>query len=286
MEEEIWKIIPDFEKYEASNLGRIRNTKMKRIMKPTEDRLGYCRIGLTNNDSKQKFERVHRMVSETFIPNTDNAPTVDHINKKRNDNRVCNLRWATMLQQGQPENRNPPKQMGGKTRPINRIDFKTGEVLQTHESFSDAGTFIVAQGLSKSSSFKFSSIGAVCLGKQKTAFGFGWSFVQDEIEEEIWKPLPSSLIHGTEGYFISDKGRIKNKTGKIILGNCDTQQVRLSSKQYTLKRLVASVFIENPDNLPCVITCDKDMHNNCVDNLKWASAGRPPIQSNGLRSLV
>ena len=249
-------------------------------MKPTEDRLGYCRIGLTNNDSKQKFERVHRMVSETFIPNSNNHPTVDHINKKRNDNRVCNLRWASMLQQGQLENRNPKKQTKHLKRPVNRIDFKTGEVLQTYESCVDGGLWVVAEGLSNASNTK-SSITEVCRGKWKKAFGFGWSYVQTEvIDGEIWKPINPSLIHGTEGYFISDKGRIKNKTGKIILGNYDTQQVRLSSKQYTLKRLVASVFIPNPDNLPCVITCDKDMHNNCVENLKWGLAGRPPIQSN------
>ena len=42
---------------------------------------------------------VHRLVAETYIPNPDKKPTVDHINRVRDDNRVANLRWATHSEQ-------------------------------------------------------------------------------------------------------------------------------------------------------------------------------------------
>lgn len=46
-----------------------------------------------------KDYNVHRLMAEAFIPNTENKPTVDHINRIRDDNRICNLRWATQKEQ-------------------------------------------------------------------------------------------------------------------------------------------------------------------------------------------
>ena len=56
---------------------------------------------------RKKKLRVHRIVAETFIPNTEDKPEVDHINRIRTDNRVENLRWVTRLENAQ--NREPRK---------------------------------------------------------------------------------------------------------------------------------------------------------------------------------
>ena len=107
MEEEIWKPIKDYEGlYEVSNLGRVkslnyRKTGKEKILKNIECR-GYLAVCLTKN-GKQKLFKVHRLVAETFIPNPESKPCIDHINTIKNDNRVKNLRWVT-----HKENNNNP----------------------------------------------------------------------------------------------------------------------------------------------------------------------------------
>lgn len=42
-------------------------------------------------------------------------------------------------------------------------------------------------------------------------------------------------------------------------------------KKVQIHRLVASAFIPNPSNLPCINHKDENPANNCVDNLEWCT---------------
>ena len=50
---------------------------------------GYPRIALNG----KKYQK-HRLVAQQFIPNPDNLPQVDHINRNRTDYHIENLRWV------------------------------------------------------------------------------------------------------------------------------------------------------------------------------------------------
>ena len=87
--------IPNFNKYKIFTDGRLYNVKRKIFMKIQIDNQGYERITLIDNNGKKRPCRIHRLLAQTWIPNPQNKEQVDHVNRIRNDNRLCNLRWAT-----------------------------------------------------------------------------------------------------------------------------------------------------------------------------------------------
>ncbi len=90
---EEYRIIKDFENYEVSNIGNVRSTITKKIIKPCTDR-GYYKLSLSK-DGKTHRRQVHRLVAQAFIPNPENKPQVDHKDNDRKNNKVENLRWAS-----------------------------------------------------------------------------------------------------------------------------------------------------------------------------------------------
>ena len=56
------------------------------------------KLGYYQYKFKYTMYYVHRLVAETFIDNPNNFPVVDHINRKREDNRDFNLRFTTQKQ--------------------------------------------------------------------------------------------------------------------------------------------------------------------------------------------
>jgi HNH endonuclease/NUMOD4 motif len=94
MDEE-WKQIEGFPNYEVSSEGRIRGGRWGNILKGTVDNDGYHRHNLYADKDTPCLLGLHRIVASAFIPNPDNKLHIDHINRDKSDNRVCNLRWAT-----------------------------------------------------------------------------------------------------------------------------------------------------------------------------------------------
>jgi energy-coupling factor transporter ATP-binding protein EcfA2 len=98
MEEEIWKVIPDYEKYEASSLGNIRSNWFGKTtnLKPQMHVNGYYQINLRKNKKKVTL-KVHQLVAMTFLNHVPCGmnKVIDHINEIKTDNRLVNLQILT-----------------------------------------------------------------------------------------------------------------------------------------------------------------------------------------------
>lgn len=97
-EKEVWKDIQGFNgKYRISNLGRvvsIKKTIPPTLMNPCLNGAGYYVVRLSLNNKAKNF-LLHRLIAESFIPNPQNKPHIDHIDGNPKNNAISNLRWVT-----------------------------------------------------------------------------------------------------------------------------------------------------------------------------------------------
>lgn len=99
LEGEIWKTLPEDNRYQISNFGRVKSfTTLPegQILRQNPDKDGYALIS-TPFDTAM---RVHRYVARTFVENDDpeNKTVVHHINDIKHDNHATNLEWVTIAE--------------------------------------------------------------------------------------------------------------------------------------------------------------------------------------------
>lgn len=172
--------------YKVSNLGRIlslnyRNTGKPKLMTPVKRKDGYFQVGLSKN-GEYKMCYVHRLVAETFLPNPENKPEVNHIDEDKtnnfvgtpeNDYKDGNLEWKSHrdnLNHG-TRNERAAKALSKKVLQLSL----TGELIKEWESTQECGRNGFNQG----------AVAACCRGEQKTHKGFRWMFAEDYKEKQF-----------------------------------------------------------------------------------------------------
>lgn len=165
---EIFKDIKDYEGiYQISNLGRIKslhNYRKNNILKP-KIKKGYYQIGL-RKDNKRKWYSVHRLVAQTFLPNENNLPQVNHRDENKLNNNVNNLEWCSVSYNNCYGTR--IKRVKEKTsKKVLQYDLK-GNFIKEYKSLSEA---------TKINNIKsISNISLCCKGKYKQVKGYIWKY--------------------------------------------------------------------------------------------------------------
>jgi len=278
MSMEEWRIIEDFPNYSVSNFGNIKNIKTNKLMK-LNVKGGYNTISLINNNSKKSF-KVHRLVALSFIENPENKPEVNHKNKNKMDNSMINLEWVTRKENNQH------KSIGliyksNKNKPINRLDKSSGDILENFNSIEEAGEWAYKNNLTTNSHNGRNSIGNCLNGLSSSAYGFRWEYKKiDDKNNEEWREINPLKIFNDEKisnkkYFVSTLGRFKNSYGTIMenykVNENGYIRVYIYNKTFTLHRLVALTFLENPENKEQVNHKDGNKLNNSVNNLEFVT---------------
>lgn len=92
---EIWRDIQGYDGlYQVSSWGRVRSW-YSCILHPEVTKKGYLRVDLYDADGNRKHKKVHRLVANAFIPNSDGKPQVNHKDGNKKNNSVTNLEWVT-----------------------------------------------------------------------------------------------------------------------------------------------------------------------------------------------
>lgn len=95
MNEEIWKQIPSFPNYEASNLGNIRRAKNGKIIKSsTQDIRGYHQVSIYF-EKRRYTKAVSRLIWEAF-KGCPCKKTIDHKDRDKKNNNIENLSCVSL----------------------------------------------------------------------------------------------------------------------------------------------------------------------------------------------
>ena len=169
-----WLPIPNFEGlYEINTLSQIRNSSGE-ILKQQIRREKYTCYKVVSlwKDGRYYKKGVHRLMAETFLPNPDCLPVVNHKDEDGTNNLLSNLEWCSKSYNASYGT--APKKISRATK--GKESEKRKPVLCYGMDGSFMSWYPSVTAAAKDVRGNTSNIAAVCNGERKTAYGYVWVY--------------------------------------------------------------------------------------------------------------
>lgn len=144
------------------------------MLKEAFDKDGYKYVCLRKN--KQNYiKRVHVLVAQSFIPNPDNKPVVNHLDEIKDHNNVENLEWSTL-------SHNVKYGTGRRKALDTKQERKSGNyekgIIAINELTGESTTYPSIMETSRQTGVNAGNIWSVCQGRWNHSCGYVFKYLK------------------------------------------------------------------------------------------------------------